>query len=139
MNTPAGISKSTTINPILLRDIFTKDDPAALNVLMHEIQCERFEVMKTFVAVGNTLAKSRRAIHSYLRANYKDAIEQTKKNAGIEALELWAAATAPDLADHYANYVELTASYAYLEKVLSALNKDMDAVEARINIFTVVR
>lgn len=140
MNTTAvkGLSKSTEVKQILIGDIFIKENPAELNELMHNIQCEKFEVVKTFIAVGNQLSKCRREIHKHLRVNYKKAIEETKKNAGVEALELWAAADMFN-GEQYDDYIEYKSAYEYLEKVLSCLNKDIDAVEHRIDIFLAVR
>lgn len=128
-----------SIDEIELRDVFTKEDPFALNVKMNDVQVEKQKVLQAVMGAGSIIAVNRRKIHAYLRSNYRQALEENKKNAGMETYELWASAQSDDLKQCYEAYIQAKEDYNYLTGVMRSYEADMSCLQSRANIFREVQ
>ena len=121
---------------IELKDVFTREDPQELNIKLNNVQVEKQKVIEAMILAESIHSPARQVIHSYLRRNYKRAIDETKKNAGIEALELWAVSDMPATeANPYDQYMLTKERLHFLDKVRTSLETDMSALQSRIRIF----
>lgn len=122
-----------------LKDIFVDEDPYELNKKMEMVQREKMEVLKAMIQVGSIVAKNRGIIHSFLRRNYRSAVAGTKKNAGMEALELWAGAQNETIGTAFDLYVHYKEKYSVLDKIRTSLESDLSGLQSRSNIFKEIK
>lgn len=122
-----------------LKDIFVKEDPFELNRKMELVQKEKMDVLRAMIQVGGIVAKNRGILHKYLRSNYKMAIANTKKNAGMEALELWAGAQDEEVGLAYDLYVHYKEKYHTMDKIRMSLESDLSGLQSRSNIFKEIK
>lgn len=117
-----------------LKDIFVKENPFELNLKMEKVQEQKADVILQQIKLNEIIADNRKKLHGYLRANYLEAINSTKKNAGMDALELWAGASG-DIGDGYESYIWAKEKYNFLDKVRVSLESDISALQSRARIF----
>ena len=117
---------------IELKYVFTREDPQELNIKLNDVQVEKQKVIIAMIRVGEILTNTRKVVHSELRANFKLALEESKKSAGMDALELWAGAR---IGATYDDYIEAKSRFNYLDKVRESYECDISALQSRIRIF----
>ncbi len=118
-----------------IKDVFIKEDPFALNEKMNNLQVEKFEWFKEYARAGDNVARLRAIIQDNLRANYSSAIDGTKKNASMEALELWICAKDITLGTIWKKYIEEKEKKEVASRILTTLEADLSALQSRANIF----
>jgi len=99
---------------------------------LEELQREHILVVRTMLGISEHLPKLKQIVKGYVRANYKQAFDETKKNAGQETLEQWAGSK---IGKDYDDYVYYDERFEELRKISDAYLGNISSVQSRLSFF----
>jgi len=103
--------------------------------MLKAIRADKLISLKTYEGLIDILADSKASIREKLSEHFTAAQLGTKKNAGIEMLELWIVNKQPDLKEAYKNYIKYSLKEKYLGRVLDSYNSDISSVQSEMKFY----
>lgn len=106
-----------------------------LNNALSKIQTEHFNVIQTLMKLVNEYSPMHQELRGHLQLNYKRALDNTKKSAGQETLDLWAASDMPSF--NYGLYCLLNTKIDHLRAIERAYQANISALQSRVKLFKI--
>lgn len=106
-----------------------------LNEGLKKIQQEHFNVIQTLMKLVNEFAPMHQELRNHLQKHYKQALENTKKSAGQETLDLWAASDMSSF--NYGMYCFLQTKIDHLRAIERAYQANISALQSRVKLFKI--
>lgn len=117
---------------------------------LNDLRAKKQEAVQAYSGLVNMLAVTKSAIKGLIARNFLRAQSETKKNAGVETLELWAANAFKDQTINYVDYFDeqkektMTIAEAYehyqflqekektLSKIIESYSSDISSVQSQM-------
>jgi len=101
---------------------------------LQALQAEHEKVVLAMVQISDHLPDLKKKVMSHLRANYARAFDETKKNAGMDTLLLWAGKDMETPTD-YDQYVYWHERFEEMKRISDAYLGNISSVQSRLSFF----
>lgn len=106
---------------------------------LETLRQKKSEALIVYESLVNELASSKSIIRGLIAKNFEQAGRETKKNAGIDTLELWVTSKFKTLVIKDRSVLEIYQDYIYLQekektlsKIIESYGSDISSVQSEI-------
>lgn len=100
---------------------------------LDQLSALKKEAVESYEALVNMLANNKSIIRGLIAKHFTDAQRETKKNAGFETLEAWAANKFKDVVIEKQTVLQIYQDYIYLQEKEKTLSKIIESYSSDIS------